>query len=78
MTCIDLMMNKYRLVRVATLTTAVWMTWVVSRWAMGFANVTTMSGVDAAAVITAVQAPVTLFAGIVFRAYIASRRDSAT
>ena len=49
------------------------MTWRVSVWAMGFAETSPRPGIDIAAIIAAVTAPVTLFAGSVFKGYLESR-----
>lgn len=62
-------------VRIAVLTTAILMTLEVSRWSMWFAVGNVRPGLEIAAILAAVQAPVTLFAGTVFRAYIESRKD---
>ncbi len=61
-------------VRRIVLACAIWMTWKVSEWGMAFADATNLSGVDAAAVVAAVTAPITLFAGAAFKNYIESRR----
>lgn len=61
------------IVRRAVLGVAIWMTWRVSVWAMGYAETSPRPGVDIAAIIAAVTAPVTLFAGAIFRAYTESR-----
>lgn len=72
---LDLILNKYRAVRIAVLTTAIWMTWVASEWSMWFAVGNDRNGMEIAAILAAVQAPITLFAGIVFKAYIESRKE---
>lgn len=60
-------------VRRAVLGVAIWMTWRVSVWEMGFAETSPRPGIDIAAIIAAVTAPVTLFAGSVFKGYLESR-----
>ena len=65
--------DKRGIVRRLVLAVAIWMTWRVSVWAMGFAAVADQPGVEVAAIIAAVTAPVTLFAGSVFKAYVESR-----
>lgn len=60
-------------IRRIVLAVAVYMTWAVSEWAMRFVAGCPRSGVDIAAIITAVTAPVTVFGGYVFKAYIESR-----
>lgn len=61
------------IVRRVVLGVAVWMTWRVSVWAMGYAEASDKPGVEVAAIIAAATAPVTLFAGSVFKAYVESR-----
>lgn len=63
-------------VRIAVLTTAIWMTLEVSRWSMWFAVGNARPGLEIAAILAAAQAPVTLFAGTVFRAYLDSKKES--
>lgn len=74
---LDLLLNKYRAVRIAVLATAILMIWEVSRWSMAFALGNEKNGMEIAAILAAIQAPITLFAGSVFRAYIESRKDIA-
>lgn len=73
---LDLILNKYRAVRIAVLTMAIYATWEVSRWSMWFAVGNDRNGMEIAAILAAIQAPITLFAGTVFRAYIESRKDA--
>lgn len=75
MSWIDMLLNKYRAIRLSVLAMAIYLTWAVSEWSMWFAVGNTRNGVEIAAILAAVQAPVTLFAGTVFRAYIESRKD---
>lgn len=65
------------IVRRSVLGVAIWMTWRVSVWAMGFAEHSARPGLDVAAIIAAVSAPITLFAGSAFRGYLESREDKA-
>lgn len=65
--------DQRSVVRRIVLGVAIWMTWGVSEWAMLFVNHSARSGVDLAAIVTAVTAPVTVFGGYVFKAYIESR-----
>jgi hypothetical protein len=65
--------DKRGIIRRVVLGLAIWMTWKVSVWGMHYASITTLPGLDAAAVIAAVTAPITLFAGAVFKAYVESR-----
>lgn len=62
-------------VRIAVLVTAILMTLEVSRWSMWFAIGNARPGLEIAAILAAVQAPVTLFAGTVFRAYLDSKKE---
>lgn len=64
-------------VRFAVLVTAIWMTWAVSAWSMWFAVGNARPGLEIAAILAAVQAPVTVFATSVFRAYLESRSGEA-
>jgi hypothetical protein len=61
-------------IRRLVLLAAIVMTWRVSLWAMEFAGLCKLSGVEAAALIAAVTAPVTLFASSVFKNYIEARQ----
>ncbi len=61
------------IVRRIVLGIAMWMTWRVSVWGMAYANSSTLPGVEQAAVIAAVTAPITRFAGAVFKAYLDAR-----
>lgn len=69
----DKFLDRYRVTRRITLGIAIWMTWVVSVWAMRFAldfvaaHATT--GMELAAIIAAVTTPVTAFGGYVFKTY---------
>lgn len=56
-----------------TLAIAIWMTWQASQWAMWWATGNERNGMEMAAIIAAVTAPITLFNGYVFKAYIESR-----
>lgn len=65
--------NQNLIVRRVVLAIAIWMTWAVSRWSMEFALASKLPGTDVAAVIAAIQLPVTLFTGSVFKAYVEGR-----
>lgn len=56
--------------RTLVLALAVWMTWRISEWGMQFAVGNERNGVEIAAIIAAVTAPITLFAGTVFKTYV--------
>lgn len=61
------------IIRRIVLALAIWMTWEASRWAMWWATGNARDGVEMAAVIAAVTAPITTFGAYVFKAYIESR-----
>lgn len=67
--------DRRGVIRRAVLAAAIWMTWRASAWAMIYAETSARPGIDIAAIVAAVTAPVTLFAGSVFAAYIKSRED---
>lgn len=56
-------------VRGVVLYITLWMTWKVTQWAFAFATIATGSGVETAAVIAAVTAPVCALQGFVFKFY---------
>ena len=66
--------DQYSVVRRLVLGIAIWMTWAVSEWAMWFAVDNARNGVEIAAIIAAVTAPVTMFGGYVFRVYSESKK----
>lgn len=61
------------IVRRIVLGVAIWMTWAVSQWAMGYVEHSIRPGLDLAAIIAAVTGPVTAFGGFVFKAYLDSK-----
>lgn len=61
------------IVRRIVLGVAIWMTWAVTVWAMAFVEHSQRPGIDLAAIIGAVSAPVAAFAGFVFKAYLDSK-----
>lgn len=67
-------MDDRAITRRIVLSIAIWMTWNVSEWAMHFVEGSTRPGIDLAAIIAAVTAPVTVFGGFVFKAYIESKK----
>ncbi len=71
---LNAILNQYRAIRIAVLGIAIWMTWEASKWSMWFATGNTREGVEIAAILAAVQAPITLFASTVFKAYVESRK----
>ena len=79
-TLLDLI-RDHMIVRRLVLLAAIVMCWRVGAWGVEFAMAWMQapvagrpSGVDVAAVIAAATAPVTLFAGSVFRAYVEGRK----
>lgn len=65
--------DKYAVVRRVVLGIAIWMTWAVSEWSMWFATGNARNGMEIAAILAAIQAPVMLFAGTVFKVYADSK-----
>lgn len=72
-TLLDLI-RDHVIVRRLVLFTAIVMCWRVSVWGMQFAVQSDRPGLDIAAIVGAVTAPITLFAGAVFRAYVEGRK----
>jgi hypothetical protein len=68
-----LWIDKYAVVRRVVLGIAIWMTWAVSEWSMWFATGNSRNGMEIAAILAAIQAPVMLFAGTVFKVYADSK-----
>lgn len=56
-------------VRALTLYVTLWMTWEVTAWAFRFATATMLPGMEVAAIIAAVTAPVCALQGFVFKFY---------
>ena len=67
--------DKYGVVRRSVLGITLWATWKSYTWAALFAGESTRSGMDFAAIIAAVLAPITVLQGHAFQAYIVSRTD---
>lgn len=53
--------------------TATWLTWASVRWAMYFAETSKLSGVEVAAVIAAVEAPIAVVQAFAFNHYLGAR-----
>lgn len=70
-----LWIDEYQVVRRVVLATAIWMTWAVSEWSMWFATGNSRNGMEIAAMLAAIQAPVVLFAGTVFKAYVEGKNQ---
>lgn len=67
--------NDHGFVRRSTLGITLWLTWESFRWASAFAEHTDKSGIETAAVIAAVTAPVSLLQASVFKTYIEGRKS---
>lgn len=65
-------LSKYIPTRTVVLGTAIWMTWAVSDWAMWFATGNARDGMEIAAIIAAVTAPICAFGGYIFKAFVES------
>jgi hypothetical protein len=65
--------SKYIPTRTIVLSIAIWMTWAVSEWGMWFATGNSRNGVEIAAIIGAVTAPVCAFGGYIFKAFVESK-----
>lgn len=66
-------LSRYIPTRAVVLGIAIWMTWKASAWAMWFATGNPRDGLEMAAIIAAVTAPITAFGGYVFKAYLESK-----
>jgi len=66
--------SQYVPTRTIVLTTAIWMTWAVSDWAMWFAVGNARNGVEIAAIIAAVTGPICAFGGYVFKTFADSNK----
>ena len=71
---LDFIDNR-QVVRRVVLIVAIHMTYAVTYWSMGFAETSTRTGLDLAALIAAVTAPVTAFAGFVFKLYLDAKGE---
>lgn len=60
-------------IRRAVLFVTLWMTWMAFDWAASFAITTTKTGIDTAAIIAAVTAPISALQGFIFKVYSDSR-----
>lgn len=68
--------DSRRVVRRVVLFITLWMTWQAFTWAGVFAMTTDKPGIDVAAIIAAVTAPISILQGYVFQVY-AKGRDEA-
>ena len=60
-------------VRAITLYVTVWMTWESFAWAAIFASTTTLDGMQSAAMIAAVTAPICALQGFIFKFYMEAK-----
>ena len=65
----DSWLNKYRVRSTIILSIAMWMLIDAARWGMNFAVVSTRDGMQIAAILAAIQAPATFFAGWAFKIF---------
>ena len=68
--------DKHKIIRRAVLGIAIWMTWVSAEWATWFATANARNGMEIAAILAAVQAPVMAFTGMVFKVYVENKGDA--
>jgi hypothetical protein len=62
--------DKYKLTRRLMVALSMWMTWLVSEWAMWFCTGNSRNGMEIAAIVAAVTSPVMAMTAVVFRAYV--------
>lgn len=60
-------------IRRIVLFVTLWMTWASFMWAAGFAESTLKSGLEVAAIIAAVTAPIAALQGFIFKVYAEGR-----
>ena len=65
----DSWLNKYRVRSTLILSLAMWMLYDAARWGMWFAVGNTRDGLEVAAILAAIQAPATFFAGWAFKIF---------
>lgn len=66
--------DRRRIVHRLMLFITLWMTWEAFHWATMYASTVEISGMDAAAIIAAVTAPISALQGYVFKVYSESRK----
>lgn len=67
------LLDQYQVTRKVVLFLTMWLTWIVSDWAMWFAVGNARDGMEIAAIIAAVTAPVVALGGYVFKVYADSK-----
>lgn len=65
----DSWLNRYRVRSTIILSIAMWMLIDAARWGMWFAVDNSRAGLEIAAILTAIQAPATFFAGWAFKIF---------
>ena len=64
--------SNHRLFRRALLIFACVLTWLTTHWSFEYAHASALSGLDIAAIITSIQAPVTMLLGYMIKLYTSS------
>lgn len=67
--------DRRQVVRRIAFFTTLWMTWQAFTWAAVFAETSSRVGIDVAAIIAAVTAPVAALQGYIFSSYSQGRKD---
>ena len=62
-------------IRRIVLFVTLWMTWAAFAWAAGFAETTLKSGIEVAAIIGAVTAPIAALQAFIFKIYAEGRNE---
>ena len=68
--------DRHKIIRRVVLGIAIWTTWAVSEWSMWFATGNARNGMEIAAILAAIQAPVMAFTGMVFKVYVENKGDA--
>lgn len=66
--------DQRSIVRRIVLFITLWMTWAAFQWAASFAVTSAKAGIDIAAIIAAVTAPISVLQGYVFKVYSEGRK----
>lgn len=67
--------NTHSIIRRIVLFITLWMTWEAFVWAKEYAEFSELPGIEMAAVMGAVTAPITLLQGFVFKVYAEGRKE---
>lgn len=73
MNLIEEFISRHKLIRRGTVVVALVMTWRVTVWSMWFAADNARNGMEIAAILAAIQAPITLFTSMVFKSFVDSK-----